>query len=111
MRRFRWWLGGSVLLFVAILVGVFVLSGPPSQPGHPVGRPGPPGTGPLTIVALGDSTASGEGAGGYTADTNGLNGNWCHRSPSATVYQTTVPGIISTIDLACSGTPAGQVAL
>jgi lysophospholipase L1-like esterase len=62
-------------------------------------------------VALGDSTASGEGAGGYTADTNGLNGNWCHRSPSATVYQTTVPGIISTIDLACSGAPAGQVAL
>jgi lysophospholipase L1-like esterase len=65
----------------------------------------------LTIVALGDSTASGEGSGDYTADTNGLNGNWCHRSPNATVYQTAAPGIESKIDLACSGAPSGQVAL
>ena len=111
MRRFRWWFGGLSLVFVAILVGVFAFSGPGNQPGRPIERQSPPGTGPLTIVALGDSTASGEGAGGYTADTNGLNGNWCHRSPNATVYKTKVSGIDAAVDLACSGAPAAQVAL
>lgn len=99
------------MVSVAILVGVFALSGPESQPGRPAERHGPPGTGPLTIVALGDSTASGEGAGDYTAETNGLNGDWCHRSPNATVYKTKVSGIDAAVDLACSGAPAAQVAL
>jgi lysophospholipase L1-like esterase len=112
MRRYRWWFGGSAVVFVAVIVAVFVFFGSASQQGQPLtGRNGPPGTGPLTIVALGDSTASGEGAGNYTADTNGLNGNWCHRSPNATVYKTTVTGIEAAVDLACSGAPAAQVGL
>ncbi|WP_020673469.1 GDSL-type esterase/lipase family protein [Amycolatopsis nigrescens] len=109
MRRYRWWLGGFALLFVVALVGVFVFSGPDVSP--PPRRTGPPGTGPLTIVSIGDSTLSGEGAGDYTPDTNGLNGNWCHRSPNATVFRTAVPGIEQKINLACSGAPSGQVAL
>lgn len=71
-------------------------------------RPGPP-NGPLTIVSLGDSTMSGEGAGDYTAATNGLNGDWCHRSPNAEIYQTHVPGVVRTINLACSGAASAQV--
>ncbi|WP_431873389.1 GDSL-type esterase/lipase family protein [Amycolatopsis sacchari] len=110
MRRYRWWIGGGVLLFVVVLAGIFVFSGPGTPPG-PVKRPGPPGTGPLTIVSLGDSTLSGEGAGDYTPDTNGTNGDWCHRSPHAAVFQTDVPGIVEKRNLACSGAPAAQVAL
>lgn len=109
MRRFRWWIGAGVLLFVAILVAVFVLTGGPGAP--PVRRPGPPGTGPLTIVSLGDSTLSGEGAGDYTADTNGVNGDWCHRSPKATVFETDLPGIAAKVNFACSGANSAQVAL
>ena len=110
MRRFRWWIGGGVLLFVLVLVGIFVFTGPSTPPG-PIERPGPPGTGPLTIVSMGDSTLSGEGAGSYTADTNGANGDWCHRSPNATVEKTDVPGIVEKVNLACSGAPAAQVGL
>ncbi|KAA9166367.1 hypothetical protein FPZ12_002050 [Amycolatopsis acidicola] len=110
MRRYRWWIGAGVLIFVVGLVAVFVFSGPGTPPG-PVRRPGPPGTGPLTIVSLGDSTVSGEGAGNYTADTNGANGDWCHRSPDAEVFETDVPGIAAKLNLACSGAPAAQVGL
>jgi lysophospholipase L1-like esterase len=74
-----------------------------------VKRPGPPGTGPLTIVSLGDSTLSGEGAGDYTPDTNGVNGDWCHRSPNATVFETSVPGIAAKVNFACSGANSAQV--
>ena len=99
-----------MLVFVVMLVGVFVFSGPGTPPG-PVKRPGPPGTGPLTIVTLGDSTLSGEGAGEYTADTSGANGDWCHRSPDATVFETDVPGIAAKVNLACSGASSAQVGL
>ncbi|NKQ52180.1 hypothetical protein HFP15_04725 [Amycolatopsis sp. K13G38] len=92
------------------LVAVFVFSGPGNPPAPPR-RPGPPGTGPLTIVTVGDSTLSGEGAGDYTADTNGTNGDWCHRSPNAAVFETDVPGIAAKVNLACSGANAEQVAL
>lgn len=110
MGRFRWWFGGLVALAVVVLVAVFALSGPEQRPGQPE-RPGPPGRGPLTIVSLGDSTLSGEGTGDYTPETNGRAGNWCHRSPHATVHQTHVPGIADKINYACSGAPARQVAL
>ncbi|HVV07679.1 GDSL-type esterase/lipase family protein [Amycolatopsis sp.] len=110
MRRYRWWIGGGVLVFVVGLVAIFVFSGP-GTPTGPVKRPGPPGTGPLTIVSLGDSTISGEGAGDYTLDTNGSDGDWCHRSPNAEVFETDVPGIAAKTNLACSGAPAAQVAL
>jgi len=110
MRRYRWWFSGAALAAVVALVAVFVLTGKDPQTG-PVERPGPPGNGPLTIVTLGDSTLSGEGAGDYTPETNGTNGNWCHRSPKATVHITDVPGIEAKINLACSGAPSAQVAL
>ncbi|HKS49186.1 MAG TPA: GDSL-type esterase/lipase family protein [Amycolatopsis sp.] len=109
MRRFRWWIGAGALLFVTVLVAVLVLTWGPGTP--PAKRQGPPGTGPLTIVSLGDSTLSGEGAGDYTADTSGANGDWCHRSPNATVFETDVPGIAAKVNFACSGAPSAQVAL
>ncbi|MTD56476.1 GDSL-type esterase/lipase family protein [Amycolatopsis pithecellobii] len=109
MRRYRWWIGGGVILFVAILTAVFVFSGPGNVPTPK--RQGPPGTGPLTIVTLGDSTLSGEGAGNYTPETNGTGGDWCHRSPNAAVFSTAVPGITAKINLACSGANAAQVGL
>ncbi|WP_344429843.1 GDSL-type esterase/lipase family protein [Amycolatopsis minnesotensis] len=110
MRRYRWWVGGGVLVFVAGLVAIFALSGP-DTPRGPVDRQGPPGTGPLAIVSLGDSTMSGEAAGDYVEGTDGTNGNWCHRSRNAEVNETHVPGIIEKINLACSGAPSAQVAL
>jgi len=97
-------------LLVLGLVAIFVFTGTGTPPG-PADRPGPPGTGPLTIVSMGDSTLSGEGAGNYTPDTDGANGDWCHRSPNATVHRTEVPGIAAKINLACSGAPAAQVGL
>lgn len=108
MRRYRWWFSGAVLAAVVALVAVFVLTGRPPEPDR---RPGPPGNGPLTIVTMGDSTLSGEGAGDYTADTNGPEGNWCHRSAKATVHEIAVPGVEGKVNLACSGAPSGQVAL
>lgn len=77
----------------------------------PFHRPGPPGEGPLTIVSLGDSTISGEGAGDYSAGTDGEDGNWCHRSPHALVHQIELAGVTESVNLACSGAPSEQVAL
>ncbi|MDT8912722.1 GDSL-type esterase/lipase family protein [Amycolatopsis sp. PS_44_ISF1] len=111
MRRFRWWWGALVLTCVAVLAGVFLFFGAASRSGQPLARPGPPGTGPLTVVALGDSTVSGEGAGRYTADTDGRGGDWCHRSAEAFVQEVRIPGVTARVNLACSGAPAGQVAL
>lgn len=104
-------LGALVLVSVALLVGFFAFFGSESQPGQPQPRQGPPGTGPLTVVAMGDSTASGEGAYQYTPTTNGQGGDWCHRSPNAFVEKIAVPGITAHVNLACSGAPAEQVAL
>ena len=42
--------------------------------------------GPTTVVALGDSAVSGEGAGDYEPGTRGEGGNWCHRSAHAYVH-------------------------
>ncbi|WP_205624208.1 GDSL-type esterase/lipase family protein [Amycolatopsis vancoresmycina] len=111
MRRLRWYWGALVLVCVALLAGFFVFFGSESQPGRPQPRQGPPGTGPLTVVAMGDSTVSGEGAGQYTPATNGQGGNWCHRSPNAFVEKIAVPGITAQVNLGCSGAPAEQVAL
>ncbi|MEU3270372.1 GDSL-type esterase/lipase family protein [Saccharomonospora sp. NPDC006951] len=108
MARSRWWLGAFALVGVALLVGVFVLIG---QDRTPPDLPGPPGRGPLTVVTIGDSTLSGEGAGDYTRDTNGKDGNWCHRSPNAAVNKIELPGVTKAVNLACSGAPSGQVGL
>ncbi|PRX45043.1 GDSL-like lipase/acylhydrolase family protein [Prauserella shujinwangii] len=109
MLRLRWWLGAIALVGVAALVAVFVIVGD-DAPG-PVDPPGPPGTGPLTIVSMGDSTLSGEGAGDYTPATDGKDGNWCHRSPHAEVHQIELPGITESVNFACSGAPSAHVAL
>ncbi len=62
---------------------------------------------PAAIVALGDSAASGEGAGGYEIGTRGERGNWCHRSAHAYVHRTGLA--TESINLACSGASAADV--
>lgn len=64
-------------------------------------------TAQTAIVAIGDSSASGEGAGNYEQGTAGEGGDWCHRSPNAYVQRT---GLASTaINLACSGAASANV--
>ena len=62
---------------------------------------------PTAVVALGDSAASGDGAGGYEAGTRGEGGNWCHRSPRAYVHHTDLAA--TPVNLACSGAAAADV--
>ena len=63
---------------------------------------------PTTVVALGDSAASGEGAGDYEPGTRGEAGNWCHRSAHAYVHRLAVTD--GSVNLACSGARAADVA-
>ncbi len=64
-------------------------------------------TRPTAVVALGDSTASGEGAGDYVAGTRGEDGDWCHRSPHAYIQ---VTGLAPTaVNLGCSGARSADV--
>ncbi len=63
------------------------------------------------LVALGDSTISGEAAGDYEAGTDGTGGDWCHRSRNASIHKTGLRSIDETINLACSGAPSAQVGL
>lgn len=65
--------------------------------------------GPRAVVALGDSTMSGEGVGDYLPGTQGENGNWCHRSRAAEVDEVFVAGVSAHYNLACSGAGAAQV--
>lgn len=58
-------------------------------------------------VVLGDSAASGEGAGDYRSGTRGENGDWCHRSPHAYIYAARLAPVA--VDLACSGADAADV--
>jgi hypothetical protein len=60
---------------------------------------------------MGDSTMSGEGAGDYERGTNGEKGDWCHRSPHASIYQVRLPAVTKAYNLACSGAPSAQVGL
>lgn len=108
LLRIRPWHGVAAVLAVVVLVLLLVVLDDDAPQPRP---PGPPGTGPLTLVSMGDSTLSGEGTGDYTADTDGKDGNWCHRSPKAAIHQTEVPGIDKTVNLACSGAAAAHVAL
>jgi lysophospholipase L1-like esterase len=62
---------------------------------------------PTAVVVLGDSAASGEGAGDYEPGTRGENGDWCHRSVHAYVHRT---GLAQTsVNLACSGADSTNV--
>ncbi|WP_460396640.1 hypothetical protein [Actinophytocola sediminis] len=72
---------------------------------------------PTAAVAIGDSFISGEGGGDYAAvpDTNGVaqgfpgwsapnaNAYFCHRSPNASLFRASLPGIQDRFNLACSG--------
>lgn len=77
----------------------------------PTPRIGPGPDAPTAVVALGDSTMSGEGAGDYEPGTRGENGNWCHRSSRALVHQLDLPGVDTTLNLACSGANSAHVGL
>lgn len=71
---------------------------------HPFPPPSEPGRESRTaVVALGDSTMSGEGAGSYEPGTNGEDGgNWCHRSAEASIMKAQIQADRK-INLACSG--------
>jgi lysophospholipase L1-like esterase len=77
----------------------------------PMPLPGPPGDAPRAVVAMGDSSISGEGAGDYERGTNGEKGDWCHRSPHASINQVRLPDVVKAFNLACSGAPSAQVGL
>ncbi len=108
MRRSGWRAG--VVLGLVVLLGAVVLSGDHRFP-PPKRQPGPPEDAPRVVVAMGDSTMSGEGAGDYEPGTDGENGNWCHRSTHASIHQVTIPALDRTINLSCSGAPSPQVGL
>lgn len=71
---------------------------------HPFPPPSTPDRESRTaVVALGDSTMSGEGAGNYESGTDGeQGGNWCHRSRDAEIAKTAVEAD-QRFNLACSG--------
>ncbi|HEV2780555.1 MAG TPA: GDSL-type esterase/lipase family protein [Actinophytocola sp.] len=108
MRPSRW--HALLVLPLVIVAGALALSGDHRFPATgPL--PGPPVDSPRVLVALGDSTVSGEGAGNYEPGTDGEAGNWCHRSSSASIHRAHMPGVAGTINLACSGAPSAQVGL
>lgn len=78
---------------------------------EPKPLPGPPENGPRVVVAMGDSTMSGEGAGDYERGTNGEKGDWCHRSPHASINVVRLPTVTKAYNLSCSGAPSPQVGL
>ena len=99
-RDGRWLIGTSVLVLLVSVVAVTV--SPWDRPTDSEQRTTAP-VGPLTVVTLGDSILSGEGAGAYETVTDGVNGNWCHRSANAVVHRLDVAGVEARINLACSG--------
>ncbi|MGH3621752.1 MAG: GDSL-type esterase/lipase family protein [Sciscionella sp.] len=109
IRRGHWIAFAAVVLAV-VMVGT-VLSTQlfdnsrqaiPQRPVHP---------GPRTVVSMGDSTISGEGAGSYSPDTDGRRVDWCHRSSKAEINELRLPETQRVVNLACSGANAEQVAL
>lgn len=99
MPRFA---GGPSLLLLTMAMSCLVgsLLAPTADAAPPAGRP-------AAVVALGDSFAAGEGGGSYVAGTRGERGDWCHRSASAYVQHTGLPG--KGIDLGCSGAKSADV--
>lgn len=96
----------AVVLVFPLLALLLVVSDSP----YPA-LPGPKRDAPRAIVALGDSTMAGEGAGSYEPGTDGENGNWCHRSLKASVHKTRVAGVEKVFNLACSGANSEQVGI
>lgn len=97
------------LLGLLVTCGLIALVVLVSDERAPVVVPPPPVALPPAVVTMGDSTLSGEGAGSYEPGTDGENGNWCHRSRYAPVFQLHLPPTITPINLACSGAQAAQV--
>jgi lysophospholipase L1-like esterase len=90
----------AVLCSVLVGAGLALLAAPTAA-AQPPDRP-------TAVVALGDSAASGEGAGSYEAGTRGEGGDWCHRSTNAYIVQT---GLAEhAVNLACSGAQSADVA-
>jgi len=67
-----------------------------------------PGSGPTAVVALGDSAISGEGAGAYESGTDGPV-DYCHRSGNALIQATSIAGIQTKINIACSGAASSDI--
>lgn len=101
---------GWLALFIVLVLCVLGMSGDHRFPA-PIPLPGPPIDAPRAVVAMGDSTMSGEGAGDYERGTNGEKGNWCHRSPNASIFQVKLPAVTKAFNLSCSGAPSPQVGL
>jgi lysophospholipase L1-like esterase len=94
-----------VLVAVLAAVAASVLA---AAPAAAEAGPAAPDDRPTAVVALGDSAASGDGAGDYAPGTRGEDGNWCHRSPHAYVHRS---GIATwSVNLACSGAESADVA-
>lgn len=89
---------GSVLA-LALLMSDQYLPGLPMQPKEL----------PPAVVTVGDSTLAGEGGGAYARDTDGKDGNWCHRSPEAPVHHLSLDEGVTPVNLACSGAKADVV--
>jgi len=89
----------AVLPALAVIVTAVVLA---------VAAAAPASAAPQTaVVALGDSAASGEGAGDYAPGTRGEGGDWCHRSPRAYIQAARLAPVA--IDLACSGADTADI--
>lgn len=110
MRRPSGWRAWTALTVVVLLLGTVLLVGDDLAP-EPTPLPGPPQDAPRVLVAMGDSTISGEGAGEYEEGTDGEDGDWCHRSPHASIHMTGLRTIDKVYNLACSGAPSPQVGL
>lgn len=86
-----------LVLVLAVLATLGGLPGAPEAAAAP----------PTALVVLGDSVASGDGAGSYQPGTRGEGGNWCHRSAHAYVQHTGLAA--EPVNLACSGATARDV--
>lgn len=100
----------SLRYLAAVVVAAAALVVAPAAEAQPAALP-------TAAVALGDSFISGEGGGNYAAvtDVNGAaqgfpgwsaantNAYFCHRSPNASLFRASLPGIQDRFNLACSG--------
>ncbi|MBB1256536.1 ricin-type beta-trefoil lectin domain protein [Streptomyces alkaliterrae] len=62
-----------------------------------------------SLISLGDSQISGEGAGNYEPGTNGPD-NWCHRSFDVAIHRTGIPAD-ETYNVACSGASSVNIVI
>jgi lysophospholipase L1-like esterase len=102
-----------VLIPAAAVLVLTAAAGPAAaeSSGEPPGAPKPPGAErPTAVVAMGDSTASGEGGGHYDPASDRF-GAWCHRSANAVVALAALRGVDTAVNLGCSGASTKAVRL